>query len=146
MQLGPCSFRGIDLKDVSMVSDRHRILFICSPSRTRHALHEALAEKSLNAVVAMSLADAEPVVRQTRLAAIVCASQLIDGTYRDVFRMLARQEKTVPVIVVSLVFRNEECLEARRLGATDCLPLPLDAVQVGQIIEKAVLAAARHAH
>lgn len=77
-QLSPAvrfaSFRGIGLKDGSMGSERHRILLICSPRKTRHTLHEALAEKSLNAVVATSLADAEPVVRQTRLAAIVCAS------------------------------------------------------------------------
>ena len=113
------------------------ILFICSPSKTLHAFGDVLKGKLLAPIVALTLQDAEPILAQTPLAAVVCASQLIDGTYRDVLQILARERRTIPVIVVSLMSRDEECEEAKRLGATDCFPRPLTFREVLILVEKA---------
>ena len=120
-----------------MDPNTQRILFICSPSKTLHTFGDVLRGKPLEPIVAVTLQDAEPILAETPLALVVCASQLIDGTYRDVLHILARAKRTVPVIVVALTSRDEECEEAMRLGAADCVPRPLTSGEVLTVVEKA---------
>jgi DNA-binding NtrC family response regulator len=88
-------------------------------------------------IAAVTLQDAEPILAQVPLALVVCASQLIDGTYRDVLQTLAREKRTVPVLVVSLMPGCEECEDAERLGAAGCVPRPLTYEEVQTVVDKA---------
>ena len=126
-----------------MHTDPRKILFICSPSKTRHEFHEVLLAKLLFPITAVTLQQAEPILIGTHLALVICASELIDGSYRDVLRILRREGREVPVLVVSLLARKEECEEARRLGAADCLPRPLTPDEVQIVTDKALEVIAR---
>lgn len=119
-----------------MDTDKHGIPFICCPSKTLYAFRNVLHASLMEPIVAVTLQDAEPILAQVPLALVICASQLIDGTYRDVLQSLAREKRTVPVLVVSLMSRNEECEEAKRLGAVDCVPRPLTNGEVRSVVDK----------
>jgi DNA-binding response OmpR family regulator len=101
-----------------------------------HALSDMVKARLMEPIVALTLEDAEPILAQVPLALVVCASQLIDGTYRDVLQTLAREKRTVPLLVVSLMSRDEECEAARRLGAADCVPRPLTCQEVQTVLNK----------
>src|SRR6266536_4613780 len=113
------------------------ILLICSPSKVLHTFDEVLHAKLQSPMMAATLQAAGPILAQTPLALVVCASELIDGTYRDVLRIHSRARRAVPVLVVSLRAREEECAEARRLGAADCMPRPLSIEEVQTLSDKA---------
>ena len=117
--------------------DTQQILFICSPGKCLHTFHEVLRAKLLSPLMAGTLQDAEPILAHAPLALVVCASELIDGSYRDVLHILKREGRTVPVLVVSLMAREDECEEARRLGAADCMPRPLTHDEVQAVTAKA---------
>jgi DNA-binding NtrC family response regulator len=128
-----------------MHSKTEQILFVCSPSKTLQALEEVLLAKLLFPIVAVTLQDAEPILTQKPLALIICASELIDGTYRDLLHSLARVGRSVPVIVVSMMAREEECEEARKLGAVDCMPRPMAMDEVQSLANKALEVISRQA-
>jgi CheY-like chemotaxis protein len=121
-----------------MDTNTRQILFICSPSKTLHAFGEAFKASLPEPISAFTLQDAGTILAQAPLALVICASQLLDGSYRDVLRILARERRRIPVMVVSLTSREEECKEAKRLGAMDCVPRPLTPEDVQIVVEKAL--------
>jgi DNA-binding NtrC family response regulator len=119
------------------VATNSRILFICSPSRTLHSFNEILLARLSAPIIADTLKNAEPILARVPLDLVVCASELIDGTYRDVLRMMKRRNCAVPVLVISLCGRETECREARQLGAADCMPRPMSHDEVQIVIDRA---------
>jgi DNA-binding NtrC family response regulator len=115
----------------------NRILLICSPSKTQHALDELLNSTLFSALHVWTLKDAKPIVARTPLSLIICASVFLDGTFRDLLRHLAEEQKAIPVFVVSLAGRNHECAEARWLGAVDCMPRPFTVEEAKKLATKA---------
>jgi len=126
-----------------MHTEMQQILFICSPGKCLYTFDEVLHAKLLSPLMAGTLQDAEPLLVRAPLAVVVCASELIDGTYRDVLQILQREERNVPVLVVSLMASERECEEARRLGAADCMPRPLTHDEVQIVTERAFEVIAR---
>jgi len=128
---GPAMSNSHGEKDI-MHTEMQQILFICSPGKCLYTFDEVLQAKLLSPLMAGTLQDAEPILARAPLAIIVCASELIDGSYRDVLQILKREQRDIPVLVVSLTASESECEEARRLGAADCMPRPLthDEVQI----------------
>ena len=122
-----------------MDANPRSVLLICSPSKTLHAFADVLKSKLLEPIAASTLRDAEPILRHTPLALVICASQLLDGSYRDVLAIAAVAKPSVPVIVVSLMPSGGECDDARRLGAVEWMPRPLCPEQVQNLVERCVV-------
>jgi len=120
-----------------MHASTHPILLICSPSKIQHVLDEMLESKLFTPKHVWTLQDAETIVAGTQLSLIICASVFIDGNYRDLLRLLAQQQKDIPVLVVSLAGRNHECEEAMWLGAAGCVPRPLTPEEAQALAHKA---------
>jgi DNA-binding NtrC family response regulator len=126
-----------------MHTEMQSILFICSPGKCLYTFDEVLHAKLLSPLLAGTLQDAEPILASAPLALVVCASELIDGSYRDVLKILKREQRNVPVLVVSLMASEHECEEARRLGAADCMPRPLTHDEVQIVTDRAFEVIAR---
>lgn len=126
-----------------MYAKTHQILFVCSPSKTLYTFHEVLLARLHSPITAGTLQDAELIVARMPLSLIICASELIDGTYRDVLELVNRKRRKVPVLVVSLVASEKECEEARQLGAADCMARPLTLAEVQTVVDKAFEVIAR---
>jgi two-component system response regulator PilR (NtrC family) len=121
-----------------MHASTQSILLLCSPSKTHLMLDELLRSNLFFTLHVSTLTDAKAILEGTRLALIICASVFLDGTFRDVLRLLAQEHKTVPVLVVSLVGRNHECKEAKWLGAADCMPRPFTLEETEVLVKKAI--------
>ena len=121
-----------------MHSETQSILFICSPGKCLYTFDEVLHAKLQSPLMAGTLQDAEPILASAPLDLVVCASELIDGSYRDVLQILKREQREVPVLVVSLMASERECEEARRLGAADCMPRPLTHDEVRIVTDRAL--------
>ena len=126
-----------------MHTEMQQILFICSPGKCLYTFDEILQAKLLFPLLAGTVQEAEPMLVRAPLAVVVCASELIDGTYRDVLEILKREQRDVPVLVVSLMASEHECEEARRLGATDCMPRPLTHDEIQIVTDRAFEVIAR---
>jgi DNA-binding response OmpR family regulator len=120
------------------MADIPQVLFVCSLSKAHHVFVEALKQRGIAAISAIAVGDAEPVLRDGPLALVVCSSELLDGSFRDVLRILQQAKLKVPVLVISRTGDAGERREAKRLGAVDCMPRPLCLADAEAVIQVAL--------
>ncbi len=73
-----------------------------------------------------------------RIDLIFCATQLNDGSFREVLRAMEFDQSRLPVVVFSRVGEPEEYLEAMRLGAFDFIAPPYRCSDLDWIVSNAV--------
>lgn len=120
------------------MSDSPQVLLICSMSKAHHDFVEALKQRGIKAISAITVGYAEPVLRNQPLALVICSSELLDGSFRDVLRILQQAKPNVPVLVISRSGDATERRDAKRLGAVDCLPRPLCPAEMDAVIQIAL--------
>jgi DNA-binding response OmpR family regulator len=120
------------------MSDTPQVLLVCSLSKAHHDFVEVLKQQGIGAISVIAVRDAEPVLCNQALALVVCSSELLDGSFRDLLRIQKQAGLNVPMLVVSSTGDEGERLEAKRLGAVDCLPRPLSPADMEAFIQVAL--------
>lgn len=120
------------------MADTPQVLLVCSLSKAHHDLAEASKQQGVRSISAFTVRDAESILLNQALAFVICAAELLDGTFRDILRILQKANLKVPVLVICRGGDREEYSEAKHLGAVDCMPRPLSLAHMGAIIQAAL--------
>ena len=83
---------------------------------------------------ASSLREATTLMHESVPDLILCAKDLPDGSWKDVFREAERQPRRLPVVVVSRNPDERLWAEVLNLGAYDMLIKPFDSSEVYRMI------------
>jgi DNA-binding NtrC family response regulator len=72
-------------------------------------------------------------LRRHLFAAVLCESELIDGTWRDVLEELATQAPAPPLIVTSFLADAPLWAEVLNCGGFDVVRVPFEAEELGRV-------------
>ena len=117
---------------------RRRVLLASCRDECAQALASLLAQCGLEILPCSTVHELQAVLADQRIDLIFCATQLNDGSFREVLRALEFAESHLPVVVFSRVGEPEEYLEAMRLGAFDFLAPPYRYRELDWIVNNAV--------
>jgi DNA-binding NtrC family response regulator len=121
------------------MADTPQVLLVCSSSKAHHDLIEAFKQQRMMATSVYTVRDAGHSLRDQPPALVICSSELLDGSYRDILQILQQAQLKVPVLVIcgGVNADRAEYDEAKRLGAVGCLPRPLSFADLDAIIQTA---------
>jgi DNA-binding NtrC family response regulator len=119
------------------MADTPQVLLVCSSSKAHYGLVEAFTQRGITPISAYAVRDAEQALLGKPIAFAICSSELFDGTFRDVLRILQQARLHVPVLVICRGEDSDraERREAVRLGAIDCMQRPLGPVGIEAILQ-----------
>lgn len=116
---------------------RWRMMAICSPEN-RQVVESAIVEWSLEVCWCSTLQEARRGLRRGKHALVLCETELPDGTYQDVMKLLRPRLDQISVIVLS-DSHSENCYsQAIEMGAFDVISAPCSRTDVQWIIMQAV--------
>jgi DNA-binding response OmpR family regulator len=87
---------------------------------------------------ASSCDEAVRLVRSETPAVVTCDHQLPDGSWRDLFKLLAALENPPPMVVVSRNADESLWAEVLNLGGYDVLAKPFERSEVSRVMEMAL--------
>ncbi len=99
---------------------------------------EALKLQGIRSISAFTVRDAEAILRDNHIGLVISSSELLDGSFQDILRFLQRAELKVPVLVISRIGGAGERDEAKRRGAVECVPRPLNFADIEAITQLAL--------
>jgi DNA-binding NtrC family response regulator len=73
-------------------------------------------------------------LRRHRFAAVLCESELMDGTWRDVLEDLATQAPTPPLIVTSFLADASLWAEVLNCGGFDVVRVPFELEELARVV------------
>jgi DNA-binding NtrC family response regulator len=114
-----------------------QVLIVGSYSKAFYTFTNMLRERGFETRGASTVGDARPVLQEGGTALVLCAAELLDGSYRDILEIAASKPTPVPVMVFAGIDDTHERQEAIALGAVDCVPRPLSAEESAAIVQKA---------
>lgn len=117
---------------------RLQILVACSDPESRQALLGVLVQCGLEPVFFSTVREARAFLSRQRVPLVVCAANLIDGTFRDILHLAEESEVKFPVVVASRRDDTDEYLEAMQLGAYDFIACPFRQSEVEWIVSHAL--------
>jgi DNA-binding NtrC family response regulator len=105
-------------------------LVLSSCLEYRRLLLRILEDLRVDTFASATLAEAEEVLSQQRVALVFCDDSLTDGSYRDLLQALRRRKKERYVDVTNRIGEWKEYLEALDLGAFDMIQYPYRSTEV----------------
>jgi DNA-binding NtrC family response regulator len=114
-----------------------QVLIVGSYSKAFYTFTDMLRERGFETRGASTVGDARPVLQEGGTALVLCAAELLDGTYRDILEIAGSKPTPVPVMVFAGMDDSRERQEAISLGAVDCVPRPLSVEESAAIVQKA---------
>jgi len=105
-------------------------LILSSYLECRRLLPRILEDLRVDTFASATLAGAEEVLSQQRVALVFCDDRLTDGSYRDLLQTLRTWEKEPYVVVTTRIGEWKEYLEALDLGAFDMIQYPYRSTEV----------------
>jgi DNA-binding NtrC family response regulator len=109
------------------VGDRdavNNILFVCSYSKAFQTLRDALCRRNFVPIVAFTLREARDAIATCSLKGVICASQFIDGDYRNLLAACQSIQPHALVFVISPSADENEREQAIKLGAAGLITRP----------------------
>ena len=96
-------------------------LVLSSCLEYRRLLLRILEDLRVDTLASATLAEAEEVLSQQRVALVFCDDRLTDGSYRDLLQTLRTWKQERYVVVTTRIGEWKEYLEALDLGAFDMI-------------------------
>lgn len=96
----------------------------------RRLLLRILEDLRVDTLASATLAEAEEVLSEQRVALVFCDDRLTDGSYRDLLQTLRTWKKERYVVVTTRIGEWKEYLEALDLGAFDMIQYPFRSSEV----------------
>jgi DNA-binding NtrC family response regulator len=124
------------------------VLLAAGDTEIRDTMSQLLAPYNVNAVRTKGLEEIRAVLARERVAACLCGFWLVDGTYRDLIRLLKRQPVEIPAIVVcepGCPQEYRDYLAALNIRAFDFICHPYRSSDVERILESAIISYQRSA-
>jgi DNA-binding NtrC family response regulator len=113
-------------------------LLICSDDETYRRVRESLPAERAKLVGCTSTEQARAILAQRPIALVIADADVGDRGYREMLQWIRSENPRVPVIVLSRVGDWKEYLDAKQLGAYDCLPWPLNHGELERVVEQAL--------
>ncbi len=120
------------------MSARCRVLLASCGDECAQALARLLTQCGLETLSCSTLRELQALLPDQTVDLIFCATQLNDGSFREVLRAVEVASSPLPVVVFSRVGEPEEYLEAMRLGAFDFIAPPYRCRELDWIVSNAV--------
>ncbi len=113
---------------------RPKVLVACSDPESRQKLLASLSQCGLDPVSSSTVREARVILSRQVIPLVICAADLVDGSFRDVLRLAGAAETKIPVVVASPREDTAEYLEAMQLGAFDFIACPYKHSEVEWIV------------
>lgn len=120
------------------MTELRRVLLVLPDKEANRILSGAVAGAGLNPVSAATMGQALKRLEQERIALVFTATALADGSFHGLLARMAEAHREIPVVVVSAVGEWDECMDAMRAGAFDCIAAPYFPEQVTWILANAL--------
>ncbi len=117
---------------------RPKVLVACSDPENRQTLLASLSQCGLDPVSSSTVREARAILSRQVIPLVICAADLVDGSFRDVLRAARAAETKIPVVVASRRDDTAEYLEAMQLGAFDFIACPYKRSEVEWIVSNAL--------
>jgi DNA-binding NtrC family response regulator len=114
------------------------LLIVSAQPENRKALLGILEGLPVARFVARTISEAREVLSGKSIEIVFCEETLPDGTYRQLLEPLVEQHRSTRFVLTLSTGAWEQYLEALRLGATDVLRRPLEAIEVELVLIRAV--------
>jgi DNA-binding NtrC family response regulator len=109
------------------------MLAIGLSAEDRDRAQEILAPRGWSIREAAGFLPLAEQLRRHRFAAVLCESELIDGTWRDVLEELTAQEPAPPLIVTSFLADTSLWAEVLNCGGFDVVRVPFEAEELARV-------------
>jgi DNA-binding NtrC family response regulator len=113
------------------------LLIVSSQPDNRKTLLRILEGLPVNPFIAGTISQAHEVLSGKSIEIVFCEETLPDGSYRELLEPLIAQQHTARFVLTLCTGEWEQYLEAMRLGATDVLRCPLQAIEVELVLIRA---------
>lgn len=100
------------------------VLIVEDDEAIASALHDALEEEGIHAVVSSTVANATRQARVSHPSLVLLDWTLPDGTGEDVVRAIRPHDPSVPIIVISAA--QKSLTESQRVDASERVAKPFD--------------------
>ena len=104
--------------------DAIQILVVSSELQNRRALVDILNREDWHTICASTVEECKAALAGRNVILVFCDPRLLDGTYRDVLKIIRSLNKDVPLVVTSRLADWEEYFEVLGHGAFDLIPSP----------------------
>ncbi len=116
-----------------------KVLLISPLDDDHRSLTQILGHSKWKYYVARSRAEALTFLRENAVAVLICESDLIDGTWRDLLDQTTRMEHAPLLIVTSRLADHALWAEVLNLGGYDVLAKPFNSKEVFHVVSNAWL-------
>jgi DNA-binding NtrC family response regulator len=116
-----------------MLTDRISILSVSSDDEDHRSMRAILRHSNWNLFTANTIGETFRFLEDHDVPVMVCERNLVDGSWKDLLKIMAFNERAPRVIVASAL--ADECLwsEVLNLGAYDVLFKPLNASELFRV-------------
>jgi len=128
------------------MQNRLKVLVACSDLESGRQLRECLSQCGLDPIPSSTVKEARAILSRQSIPLVICATDLADGTFRDLLRAAEIAAPQVPVVVASHGESTAEYLEAMEMGAFDFIACPCRRAELEWIVSNALRRAVVAAH
>ena len=117
--------------------DAIQILVVSSELQNRRALVDILNRENWHTICASTVEECKGALAGRNVILVFCDPRLLDGTYRDVLKIIRSLNKDVPLVVTSRLADWDEYFEVLQHGAFDLIASPPQATDAIWVIRRA---------
>lgn len=128
-----------NLPEASGADKTAAVLTVSSLNENRSRLRGILQSRNLTVIEAGGVRDAARHISRKRVFAVLCDTELTDGTFRMLLHAADRKPRSPLIIVTSRNADEQLWGEVINLGGYDVLAQPLDEDEVSRVVEMALL-------
>jgi DNA-binding NtrC family response regulator len=108
-------------------------------------VNESLPAGRARLIGCTTVEQARTILARQSVALVIVSSVVGNGGYRAILRLIQNADLRIPVVVLSRCDWRDY-LEAKRLGAYECLPQPLNRAELSTVVNQALSDLARSDH
>lgn len=119
-----------------MTTETTSVLIVDDERLFAKAVAKKLGRGGFECTLAATKAEAEQVLRHTRVQLLLLDMRLPDGSGLDLLRQLSRAGDVPPTVVMTAYGEVEDAVAAMKYGAIDYLTKPVDLDRLQQVLEQ----------